>query len=65
MGIWYRLGVDSSVCSSADTMLISSRTGQLPLHQRRSAFYANMLLLRGVVGAFMALDMFLFFVFFE
>src|SRR5690606_36919996 len=34
--------------------------------RRERAFYANMLLLEtGVVGAFMALDMFLFFVFFE
>jgi len=69
-GIWYRLGVDG-----LSVLLVLLLTMLMPLAilgsfryitRRERAFYANMLLLEiGVVGAFMAMDLFLFFVFFE
>jgi len=69
-GIWYRLGVDG-----LSVLLVLLLTMLMPLAvlgsfryitRRERAFYANMLLLEtGVVGAFLAMDLFLFFVFFE
>ena len=69
-GISYSLGVDG-----ISVLLVLLLTLLMPLAvlgsyryivRRERAFYANMLLLEtGVVGAFMAMDLFLFFVFFE
>ncbi len=69
-GIWYRVGVDG-----ISVLLVLLLTLLMPLAilgsyryitRRERAFYANMLLLEtGVVGAFVAMDLFLFFVFFE
>ena len=69
-GIWYRVGVDG-----ISVLLVLLLTLLMPLAvlgsyryitRRERAFYAMMLLLEtGVVGAFVALDLFLFFIFFE
>ncbi|MGH7444083.1 MAG: complex I subunit 4 family protein [Longimicrobiales bacterium] len=69
-GIWYRVGVDG-----ISVLLVLLLTMLMPLAvlgsyryitRRERAFYASMLLLEtGVLGAFVAMDLFLFFVFFE
>ena len=69
-GISYSVGVDG-----ISVLLVLLLTLLMPLAvlgsynyigRREGAFYANMLLLEtGVVGAFVAMDLFLFFVFFE